>query len=100
MGSFADLIEPGRLRALAGEYLERAGEVLRASGAVHLMDAGPQRITSEVEDGGVRHATELVATPGGLTVRCDCPGGAAGGWCPHTVATVIESWQRPAGREG
>lgn len=100
MASFAELVEPGRLRALAGEYLERAGEVLRASGAVHLVDAGPLRLTSEVEDGGVRHATELVATPGGLTVRCDCPGGAGGGWCPHTVATVIESWQRPADREG
>ena len=100
MASLAELIEPGRLRALAGEYLERAGEVLRASGAVHLKDVGPLRITSEVEDGGVRHPTELVATPGGLTVRCDCPGGADGGWCPHTVATVIESWHRPADHEG
>ena len=100
MASFAELIEPGRLRELAGEYLERAGEVLRASGSVHLIDTGPLRITSEVEDGGARHATELVETPGGLTVHCDCPGGAAGGWCPHTVATVIESWQRPTDRAG
>ena len=100
MASFAELIEPGRLRALAGEYLERAGEVLRGSGAVHLIDAGPLRITGEVEDGGVRHPTELVETPGGLAVHCDCPGGANGGWCPHTVATLIESWQGPQDRGG
>ena len=92
MASVADLVEPEQLRERAGEYLQRAGEVLRAAGGVHFMDFEPMRVTAQVEDGGVRQATELAATADGLTTRCECPGGAGGDWCPHTVATAIETW--------
>lgn len=99
MASVADLVEPEVLRERAGEYLQRAGEVLSAAGAVQLMDVGPMRVTAEVQDGGERHTAELAATPDGLSIRCDCPGGGAHEFCPHTVATAIETWQRaPKGR--
>jgi uncharacterized Zn finger protein len=94
MASVADLVEPGTLREKAGEYLLRAGQVLLAAGGVVLMDFGPLRVTAQVEDGGERHSTELAATPEGLSVRCDCPGGSDQQFCPHTVATAIETWHR------
>jgi uncharacterized Zn finger protein len=99
MASVADLVEPERLRERAGEYLQRAGEVLRAAGSVHFVDFEPMRVTAEVEDGGVHRSTELAATSDGLTTRCDCPGGAGGEWCPHTVATAIETWHSAPKRQ-
>ena len=100
MASVADLIEPEALRERAGEYLQRAGEVLRAAGAVQLMDFEPMRVTAQVQDGGERHVTELTANPDGLSIRCDCPGGGAHDFCPHTVATAIETWHRAPERRG
>ena len=66
VASVADLVEPDVLRERAGEYLHRAGEVLRAAGAVQLMDVEPMRVTAAVQDGGERHTAELAATPEGL----------------------------------
>jgi uncharacterized Zn finger protein len=99
MASVADLVEPERLRERAGEYLQRAGEVLLAAGAVQLVDFEPMRVTAQVQDGGERHVAELSATTDGLAIRCDCPGGAGGGWCPHTVATAIETWHSAPNRQ-
>jgi uncharacterized Zn finger protein len=100
MTSVADLVEPETLREKAGEYLQRAGEVLRAAGRVNIVDFSPLRVTAQVEDGGERHQAELDATPEGLSIRCDCPGGGDQRFCPHTVATAIETWHRaPHGRE-
>jgi uncharacterized Zn finger protein len=99
MASVADLVEPEVLRERAGEYLQRAGEVLRAAGSVHFLDFGPLHVSAEVEDGGVHRAAELAVTPDGLTTRCDCPGGAGGEWCPHTVATAIETWHSAPHRQ-
>jgi uncharacterized Zn finger protein len=100
MQSIADLVEPDSLRERAGEYLQRAGEVLRAAGAVQLMDFEPMRVTAEVQDGGERHVAELAAGPDGLSISCDCPGGADHQFCPHTVATAIETWHSAPPRRG
>jgi uncharacterized Zn finger protein len=100
MSSVVELVEPDVLRERAGEYLQRAGEVLLAAGAVQLIDFEPELVKAQVQDGGERHATELAATSHGLAISCDCPGGAGGDWCPHTVATAIETWQRVPERRG
>jgi uncharacterized Zn finger protein len=99
MASVADLVEPEILRQRAGEYLERAGEVLRAAGGVVLLDFGPLRVTAQVDDRGERHSTELAARPDGLSIHCDCPGGGDQQFCPHTVATAIETWHRAPQRQ-
>lgn len=98
MPAIAELVEPDKLRESAGEYLHRAGEFLRTAGAVNLVDAGPMRVSAQVHDGGVGRATELAATPSGLSIRCDCPTGSEGRWCPHTVATAMETWSNDPGR--
>lgn len=90
MPGLADMVDEDRLREMAGEYLVRAGEVLRTAGAVELLDVERMRVSAHVEDAGVRRATELAVTPDGLAIRCDCPAGSAGGWCPHAAATAIE----------
>ena len=100
MASVADLVEPERLRERASEYLQRAGEVLLAAGGVHVMHFTPTRVTAQVEDGGERHDVELAATADGLSIRCDCPGGGDQEFCPHTVATAIETWHRAPNRRG
>jgi uncharacterized Zn finger protein len=94
MASVTDLVEPEQIRERAGEYLQRAGEVLRAAGAVQLTEVESMRVTAEVQDGGERHVAELAATAEGLSISCDCPGGDRHEFCPHTVATAIETWQR------
>jgi uncharacterized Zn finger protein len=90
----ADLVEPDALREKAGEYLQRAGEVLHSAGHVHLLEFTPRSVRAEVADGGERHEVELAATDDGLTMRCDCPTGGDGTFCPHSVATAIETWNR------
>lgn len=100
MTSVADLVEPDALREKAGEYLQRAGEVLRAAGQVHLLEFTPVKVRAEVADGGERHEVELAATDGGLTMHCDCPTGGEGTFCPHSVATAIETWHRAPQRRG
>jgi uncharacterized Zn finger protein len=100
MATVAELVEPEQMRDRAGEYLQRAGEVLRAAGAVQLIEVESMRVTAEVQDGGERHVAELAATPDGLSIRCDCPGGGAHEYCPHTVATAIETWEQDLKRRG
>jgi uncharacterized Zn finger protein len=92
--SVADLVEPDVLRERAGEYLQRAGEVLRAAGGVTIVEFSPLRVSAQVEDGGAQHRAELVSTQDGLSISCDCLEGAGGRFCPHTVATAIETWER------
>jgi len=99
MASVADLVE-STLRERASEYLVRAGDALRADGHVVLAVFEPLRVTATVMDDGVGHPTEVVATSGALVVHCDCPGGRGGDWCPHTVATAIEAWERAPNRRG
>jgi uncharacterized Zn finger protein len=98
MASVADLVEPEVLREKAGEYLQRAGEVLRAAGQVQLVDFTPLRVRAAVADGGERHEVELVAADGRLTIRCDCPMGGSGTFCPHSVAAAIETWYQAPNR--
>ena len=93
MASVVDLVEV-ELRDRAGEYLVRAGDALRADGHVELAVVLPLRVTATVTDDGVGHVTELTTNGGALAVRCDCPGGRDGDWCPHSVATAIEAWER------
>jgi uncharacterized Zn finger protein len=100
MASVADLVEPEALREKAGEYLLRAGEVLRAAGSVNIVDFGPTRVTAQVEDGGERHQAALEFAADGLSIRCDCLGGGDQRFCPHTVATAIEAWHRAPERRG
>jgi uncharacterized Zn finger protein len=100
MPSVADLVQPDILAERAGEYLHRAGDVLRTAGQVQLMDFTPLRVTAEVSDGGERHEVELAATEGGLTIRCDCPMGGSGTFCPHSVAAAIETWYSAPERRG
>jgi uncharacterized Zn finger protein len=100
MASVADLVEPETLRERAGEYLHRAGEVLRAAGRVNIVDFGPVRVTAQVDDGGEQHHVELAAVDGDLTVDCDCPTGHEGTFCPHSTATAIETWHRAPKRQG
>jgi uncharacterized Zn finger protein len=94
MASVADLVAPDILAARAGEYLQRAGEVLRSSGQVRLIAFSEARVTGEVADGGERHLVELVAAGDALTARCDCPTGRAGTFCPHAAAVAIEMSHR------
>ncbi len=94
MPSVADLVAPDLLAARAGEYLQRAGEVLRSSGQVHLIAFSESRVTGEVADGGERHEVELAAAGDDLAARCDCPTGRAGTFCPHAAAVAIEAWHR------
>ena len=100
MASVADLVEPDVLAARAGEYLQRAGEVLRSAGHVRLVEVTASRVSAEVEDGGERHEVELAAAGDDLTIRCDCPTGRAGAFCPHSVATAIEVWHSAAKGSG
>ena len=92
MASVADLVE-GALRDQAGEYLVRAGEVLRDDGRVQLDAFGPLRVTAGVEDDG-RRTVVLVASGSTLEVSCDCGMASASGWCAHSVAAAIETWHR------
>jgi uncharacterized Zn finger protein len=93
MASVADLVEPEGLQARAGEYLQRAGEVLRDHGHVQIIEFGPTRVTATVEDGASRSVV-LGSTTAGLEASCDCGAPAASGLCPHVVAVAIETWQR------
>ena len=93
MPSVADLVEPAALRERAGEYLQRAGEVLRQHGHVRIAAFGPVRVTASVDDGGTRSVGLEVATDG-LRATCDCGKPSATGLCPHIVAVAIETWQR------
>jgi uncharacterized Zn finger protein len=97
MASVADLVEPELLRERAGEYLQRAGEVLRESGRVRIVEFAPMRVTAAVDDGGIR-SVELESTPGGLQASCSCGAPSADGLCPHAVATAIETWHRAPNR--
>jgi uncharacterized Zn finger protein len=97
MPSVADLVEPDSLRERAGEYLERAGTVLRDSGRVQIVEFGPTRVLANVEDGGAR-TVRLESGADGLVVACDCAAPAASGWCPHAIATAIETWNRAPDR--
>jgi uncharacterized Zn finger protein len=97
MASVADLVEPEELKARAGEYLQRAGEVLRQNGRVRLVEFGPTRVTAEVEDRETR-SVRLEAAPTGLQATCDCGDPSANGLCPHVVAVAIETWHRAPNR--
>jgi uncharacterized Zn finger protein len=97
MASVADLVDPAGLAARAGEYLQRAGEVLRSSGQVRIVEFGPQRVTAAVEDGGTRSVV-LEAQASGLHATCDCGAAAANGLCPHVVAVAAETWHRAPNR--
>jgi uncharacterized Zn finger protein len=94
MPSVADLVAPDILAARAGEYLQRAGEVLRSSGQVRLIAFTESRVTGEVADGEERYEVELATSGGDLTTRCDCPTGRAGTFCPHAAAVAIEASHR------
>jgi uncharacterized Zn finger protein len=93
MASVADLVEPVALQERAGEYLQRAGEVLREHGHVRITEFGPMRVTATVEDRGSR-SVALTSTAAGLEASCDCGEPAASGLCPHVVAVAIATWQR------
>jgi uncharacterized Zn finger protein len=93
VASVADLVEPEALQARAGEYLQRAGQVLRDHGRVQIVEFGPLRVTATVEDGPSRSVI-LGSTAAGLETVCDCGVPAASGLCPHVVAVAIETWQR------
>jgi len=93
MASVADMVEPEALQARAGEYLQRAGEVLRDHGHVEILEFGPMRVTAAVTD-GVSRSVVLGSTATGLDASCDCGAPAASGLCPHVVAVAIETWQR------
>jgi uncharacterized Zn finger protein len=99
MPSVADLVAPDVLAARAGEYLQRAGEVLRSSGQVRLIAFTESRVTGEVADGDKRHEVELAAAGHELSARCDCPTGRTGTFCPHAAAVAIEASHR-ARQEG
>ena len=96
MTTLAELVAPDALAARAGEYLQRAGEVLRSSGQVRLIAFAESRVTGEVSDGGEPHEVELAADGDDLTARCDCPTGRTGTFCPHAAAVAIETWHRAA----
>jgi uncharacterized Zn finger protein len=97
MPSVADLVEPGPLRERAGEYLARAGDVLRAHGRVHLAEFGPTRVAASVEDDGARDVV-LQAGDAGLLASCTCGAMTDDGLCPHIVATALETWDRAPNR--
>ena len=98
MASVADLVEPAALEERAGEYLQRAGAVLREHGHVRIEEFGPMRVTATVED-GVSRSVALGSTPTGLDASCDCGAPAANGLCPHVVAVAIETWERAPKRQ-
>lgn len=93
MASVADLVEPGALQARAGEYLQRAGAVLREHGQVRIVEFGPDRVTAVVDDGEARSVV-LASVAAGLEASCDCGAPSASGLCPHVVAVAIETWHR------
>lgn len=93
MASVADLVEPESLRERAGEYLYRAGEVLRESGHVRIVQFGPTRVTAEVDDGAAR-GVALESMSGELATTCNCDMPSASGLCPHIVAVAIDTWHR------
>jgi len=93
MPSVADLVEPGSLRERAGEYLARAGDVLRSSGRVRLDDFGQTRVAASVDDGGSRSVV-LESRSSALMTSCTCGGVTEDGLCPHIVATAFETWER------
>ena len=97
MASVAELVEPEALRERAGEYLARAGEVIRTSGRVRLVELTATRVTAEVEDGPVR-SVALEAGPTGLAATCDCGAPSGNGLCPHVVAVARETWERSSSR--
>jgi uncharacterized Zn finger protein len=97
MASVADLVEPDVLRERAGEYLQRAGEVLRDHGRVEIVAFGPSRVTAIVGDGSPRSVV-LESTVAGLQASCDCGSPSADGLCPHIVAAAIEAWNRAPNR--
>lgn len=98
MASVADLVDPAALEERAGEYLQRAGAVLREHGHVRITEFGPMRVTATVEDGASR-SVALGSTPAGLEASCDCGTPAASGLCPHVVAVAIETWERAPNRQ-
>jgi len=71
VASVADLVEPEVLRERAGEYLQRAGEVLRQSAGVRLVEFGPTGVVAVVDDGTAR-TVRLQSVSGDLTIACDC----------------------------
>jgi hypothetical protein len=91
--SVADLVEPGQLRERAGEYLARAGDVLRSHGRVRFDDFGPTRVAASVDDDGTR-AVVLEARSSELITSCTCGRVTDDGLCPHIVATAFETWER------
>jgi uncharacterized Zn finger protein len=93
VATLADLVAPDLLRERAGEYLYRAGEVLRDSNRVRIVEVGATRVTADVDDAGTRSVL-LDATTGELTATCDCGLPSANGLCPHIVAVAIETWLR------
>jgi uncharacterized Zn finger protein len=93
MASVAELVEPEAFQARAGEYLQRAGEVLREHGSVKIIEFGPLRVTATVEDGPSRSVV-LGSSAAGLEASCDCDAPSASGLCPHVVAVAIETWER------
>jgi uncharacterized Zn finger protein len=97
VASVADLVEPAALEERAGEYLQRAGAVLREHGHVRIHEFGPMRVTATVED-GVSRSVALGSTPAGLDASCDCGAPAASGLCPHVIAVAIETWERDSNR--
>jgi uncharacterized Zn finger protein len=97
VASVADLVEREGLRERAGEYLERAGQVLREHDRVRLIEFGPTRVTAEVDDDGTRLVV-LESASGGLRSACDCGAQTTNGLCPHVVAAAIETWHRAPDR--
>jgi uncharacterized Zn finger protein len=95
--SVADLVEPEVLQERAGEYLQRAGEVLRTSGHVRIVEYGPLRVTADVDDGAT-HSVVLESSMERLLATCDCGTPSANGLCPHVVAAAIETWNRAPNR--
>ena len=93
MASVADLVEPDVLRERACEYLQRAGVVLRESGGVRLVEFGPTGVLAVVDDGAAR-TVRLESVSGDIAITCDCGTPSWTGWCPHAVATAIETWER------
>ena len=93
MPSVADMVEPDALRERAGEYLERAGAVLRESGSVRLLEFGPTGVVAVVDDGASR-TVRIESVSGDLAIACDCGAPSWTGWCPHAVAAAMETWNQ------
>jgi uncharacterized Zn finger protein len=98
MASVADLVEPEALRDRAGEYLYRAGEVLRESGRVRIVQFGPMRVTAEVNDDDATRGVALESMSGELAATCNCGLPSANGLCPHIVAVAIDTWHQAPNR--